>query len=396
MDFVRVRKGRMKRKYSQFVKDRQLAEWVGRLVRIPSVSPAQAGVRAGTPGEAAIAQQVATWCKQFGGKVEMEEVLPGRPAVYALWRNTTARRWVAIDVHLDTVGVESMVEDPFSGAIRGGRVHGRGAVDTKASLGVALAMLEELTRRGVAPDCNLLLAATPDEEHGATGAPALARWMKRRKIIADEMIVAEPTNCAPVYGHKGVARLKFTIKGRAAHSSEPSRGRNAITAAAKLIVALEDHALQLGRVRSPVGAPSLTVTLIDGGSGANVVPDRCSLTVDRRLVPGESAAAACKALARLAMDVVDAPVCIDRQVMVNAFHNPPDSQWLKDLAKWSGDAPCVVPFCTNAWAYADVSKQCVVLGPGAIAQAHGATEWVEVKQLQKLASIYAKWWKLKD
>ena len=191
------------------VDSEQLSQWLARLVRIPSVTPAQAGSRAGVPGEALIAARIARWCNDFGASVQMEDVLPHRPSVYAIWRNADSNRWLALDVHTDTVGVETMQGDPFAGTIKSGRVYGRGSVDTKASLAVALAMLEALKRRGQKLPCNLLLAATVDEEHSATGAPALATWIQRKKLRIDELIVAEPTMCAPVHGHKGVLRMAF-------------------------------------------------------------------------------------------------------------------------------------------------------------------------------------------
>src|SRR5579871_4685725 len=111
----------------------RIAAWLRRLVRIPSVTPVQAGPRAGIVGEAEIAAQVAGWFTAFGGVVVMEEVFPNRPNVYAIWRGTS-EAWAAVDVHMDTVGVEQMLGDPFCGEIAEGRVHGRGAADTKATL----------------------------------------------------------------------------------------------------------------------------------------------------------------------------------------------------------------------------------------------------------------------
>ena len=128
------------------------------------------------------------WFADLGGEVSVEEVAPGRPNVYAIWPGRT-RRWAAVDVHTDTVGVEQMAGDPFSGAIRDGRVWGRGAVDTKASLGVILAVLEQMQRSGQQPEPNLLIGATMDEEVYATGAPAYAAWIgsqrdRRRRNVS--------------------------------------------------------------------------------------------------------------------------------------------------------------------------------------------------------------------
>src|SRR3954470_17854406 len=218
--------------------DEQLAAWLKRLVQIPSVAPEQAGPRAGAPGEARLAAAVAGWFRDFGGEVYVEDVLPGRPNVYGIWRGTSAR-WAALDVHMDTVGVEQMLGAPFGGELRDGRVYGRGAADTKASLAVALALLAALRRAGETPATNLVIAATADEETSARGAPAFAAWVRRRSIALDQLMVAEPTLCRPVHGHKGVVRLAFDIAGLPAHSSQPQLGKNAITAAAHLALAFD-------------------------------------------------------------------------------------------------------------------------------------------------------------
>src|SRR6188474_2289775 len=111
------------------VETQQVVEWLSRLVQIPAVGPANAGPRAGVPGELRLANQLTEWFQQYGATVEHEEVFPGRPNVYAIWRGTS-NRWLAVDVHMDTVGVETMEGDPFDGRVADGRVYGRGAVDT--------------------------------------------------------------------------------------------------------------------------------------------------------------------------------------------------------------------------------------------------------------------------
>ena len=196
----------------------KLTEWLSRVVQIPSVNPAQAGPRAGGPGEAQIAAQVAGWFAQFGGEVHTENAHPGRPNVYGIWRGRSDR-WAAVDIHTDTVSVEQMVGDPFDGRVEHGRVYGRGAVDTKASLGVVLALLEAIHQNDLLqPEPNLLIAATADEENGAQSAPVFANWVRQQKIPLTELMVAEPTMCHPVYGHKGGVGLEFEVKGLASHS----------------------------------------------------------------------------------------------------------------------------------------------------------------------------------
>lgn len=370
------------------------ADWLSRLVRIPSVNPAQAGPRAGVPGEAAISAQVAEWFRELGGEVEVREVLPGRPSVYGIWRGTTDR-WAAVDVHTDTVSVEQMTDPPFDGRIEDGRVYGRGSVDTKASLGVVLALLEALQERGERPAPNLLIGATVDEEVTAHGAPAFAAWVREKGLPLDHLAVAEPTICGPVIAHKGLVRVIFTVRGVPAHSSQPHVGKNAITAAAKLISALDEEHFRLQRegINGPLGPGTLTVTLVEGGSGANVVPESCKVTIDRRLVPGEDPFETRDQILEIARGACPLPFEWESPLWIHPFSQSAEGPWVRQLAEWSGIEPAVVPYGTNAWAYGEgLAKEVVVIGPGSIDQAHGIVEWVAISELEKLAGIYSKWW----
>lgn len=366
-------------------------QWLSRLVQIPSVSPAQAGPRAGTPGEKRIAEELATWFRDFGAEVHVEEVLPNRPNVYAILPGRSDR-WLAVEVHTDTVGVEQMSGDPFDGAVRNGRVYGRGAVDDKATLALMLALLEEIQQANTRPNANLLILTTADEEVGATGAPAGATWLKRQGIIVDEMIVAEPTVCAPIHGHKGVVRLTFTVEGKAAHSSQPELGANAIVAAAAIVDAMQrEHERLQTLTPTALGHPMLTVTQINGGIGINIVPDRCEISIDRRVIDGEDAQEIAAALQHLAKRASPLPVTTTPLLLIDAFFQPVDSPLINHMMQWTGETAVVAPYGTNAWAYRDVVKACVVFGPGSIDQAHGAEEWVEIDELGKAIEIYRRW-----
>lgn len=372
----------------------QMAAWLSRLVQIPSVSPDQAGPRAGQPGEARLATAVAGWFAALGGEVHTEDVLPNRPNVYGLWRGAS-ERWLAVDVHLDTVSVEGMTGDPFDGRIAQGRVYGRGSVDTKASLAIVLALLEAMQASDTRLAANLLIAATVDEEVGATGAPAAADWMRRQGLTVDELVVAEATSLAPIYGHKGVVRIEFQIEGIAAHSSQPHMGQNAVLAGARLALALQaEHERLQAQPPAGLGLPALTVTILQGGAGINVVPAACRLALDRRVVDGERATAVVAQLRGLAQAACPLPLTMTVQKEIDAFFQPSDASFVRQLCAWAGQAPQTAPYGTNAWAYAEVARQRVVFGPGSIDQAHAAEEWVEIAAMEQVAAIYARWWGL--
>jgi acetylornithine deacetylase/succinyl-diaminopimelate desuccinylase-like protein len=289
-----------------------------------------------------MSEAVAGWFAQFGGEVHWHEILPGRSNVYAIWPGRT-ERWLAVDVHTDTVGVEQMTDPPFDGRIADGRVYGRGAVDTKASLAVVLALLEAMHAAGAQPETNLLIAATVDEETGATGAPGFASWLRARNLVLDELVVAEPTGCTPVHGHKGLVRMEFTAHGLTAHSAQPHLGKNAILAAARVALAMEAEHNRLQTIpASALGIPQLTVVLVQGGIGRNVVPDTCTLAIDRRLTDGEDPLAVTAQLIDLA--VAASPLALTTEIwrQIPAFFQPADSGLVTCMAAWSGQKPIAI------------------------------------------------------
>jgi acetylornithine deacetylase/succinyl-diaminopimelate desuccinylase-like protein len=286
-----------------------------------------------------------------------------------------------------------MTDAPFSGDIREGRVWGRGAVDTKATLGVILALLEHMQATGQRSRPGLIIGATVDEEHGTAGAPAFAAWLAHQPHIVAQLVVAEPTRCVPVHGHRGVVRFGLEFIGQAAHSAQPDLGSNAIVGAAHTVLAYAEEHKRLQKLpATALGHPALTSTIIQGGTGINVVPDRCTLLVDRRVIDGEDTTEIVDHLYALAQRQAGIPVELTRQLEINAFLQPPDSSWLRQLAAWSGNSPVVAPYGTNAWAYSNLPCETVVIGPGSIDQAHGDREWVEISELGKLAQIYSQWW----
>ena len=363
------------------------------LVGINSVNPLQAGERSGPGGEAAMASWLAERTDALGAKVTVDQVLDGRPNVYAYFAGTDDRT-VAVDVHLDTVGVEHMTGDPFDSRVQDGRVFGRGSVDTKATLAVLLPLLEELIEEGRGPRPNLYLIGTIGEEAGGLPGAYRARdWAESCGIRFDQMIVAEPTSCAPVHGHSGGVGLEITVRGEAAHSSKPHLGKNAIVAAARIVAAYqqEQEILAAGSASTTVGTGTLSVTEIVGGLARNIIPDECRLYAGRRIAPGEDPEAEFARLQAVA-EAAAAPLDIDVS-MANgrcsaAFFEDPTSALVTQVGRLAGEGPATATYGSNALVYRPIADQIVVFGPGSIDQAHKAVERIEISELDRAASIY--------
>lgn len=381
----------------------QLAESVATLVRIPSVNPLQAGPRAeaaGPIGERALAVHLAEQFDHIGAtEVVLHDLLDGRPNVYAFFPGRTDRL-VVLDVHTDTVTVEHMTDPPFDGRVEDGFVWGRGALDTKASLGVITALLATWQRHGVRPDPTLLVVGSIGEESGGLiGATHFRPWATSRELRIDQMIVAEPTRLAPIHGHKGGLALRITAEGVAAHSALPDLGANAIEAIAPVVSAMISEHERLQATNTELGAATLSVTMIEGGTGPNVIPAECSIVVSRRTVPGEDVEDVHRRLVQLATAACPLPVRIesmqppgpDGRVGSDAFYQPAETDLVRDLADWAGTVPTVAPFGTNALRYAGLARELAVFGPGSIDDAHQATERVSIADLAATAAVYTRW-----
>lgn len=383
----------------------ELAESVAELVRIPSVNPLQGGPRAeaaGPLGERMIALHLADRFEQLGAsEVVLDDVVDARPNVYAFVPGRT-ERLVVLDVHTDTVTVEHMTDPPFDGRIQDGHVWGRGALDTKASLGVIAALLASWRRAGARPEPTLLVVGSIAEESGGLlGATRFRPWAEARGLRIDEMIVAEPTRLAPIHGHKGGASITVTAHGVAAHSALPHLGANAVEAIAPVIAAYaaENDRLQALPPETELGTSTISVTMIEGGTGPNVIPASCTVTVGQRVVPGQRAHAAYERLVEIARTSCPLPVTCESLLPAQpdgtfgseAFYQPADTPLVQSLAEWAGTAPAVAPFGTNALRYSGFAHELAVFGPGRIDDAHQATERVSIADLVTTAEVYTRW-----
>ena len=370
-----------------------IAELLAEMVQVPSVNPLHHGERSGTMAEADMAHWVAERADALGADVELHEIEPGRPNVYARFAGRT-ERMLTVDVHLDTVGVEHCEGDPFDGRIGEGRVWGRGSVDTKATMAVALAVLSEMGAAGQQPMCTVELVGTISEEGGGlAGATAYRDRLLERGERREQIVVAEPTMCAPVYGHKGGLGLEVLVEGRAAHSSKPHLGINALSAGARIVAAIDAEQERLaGQAEvGALGAGTVSVNEMSGGRARNIIPDHCELYVGRRTADREDYEdefARLTELIRAAALPARVKVQMANGFGSNAFYQAPETDLVTALAELSGHAPAVADFGTNALRYSEVADQIVVFGPGSIDQAHQAVEWIEIAELERAAHVY--------
>ncbi len=349
------------------------------LVQIPSENPSGSTV---SHGEEAIARFVGEFLESLGAQVEYEEIAPGRPNVYGLWPAPPGtNRRILFAPHLDTVTVEGMTVDPFLAKRVDGRLYGRGTSDTKGSMAAMLWALKsvDLSKISVAVG----FAGLADEEFEQFGAKVCAE-----RKMADFAIVGEPTNLDVVYTHKGTAWIEIETQGKSAHASIPQTGVNAIDRMVDALKILHEHFPQICPVQGdPVlGEATISTGRIRGGAKINVVPDRCYAEVDIRTLPGQESMAA--AIADF-FQKQQVPAKV-KPIKVSApLYTAPDHPFIEKFVALGSRLTGAGWFC-DAACFALQGTPAIAIGPGSIAQAHTADEFIEIAELERGAQFFAK------
>lgn len=362
------------------------------LIALPSVNPAFLHGKPAFTGELRVAEFLAGRGGQAGLDVELREVLPDRPnLIVRLSPTGKTRQRILLAPHLDTVGGLEIPGSLFVPRVSDGRVYGRGACDTKGSLAVFFSTLCAMARSGPRPAATeIVLIGFADEEKNQAGSRALAQG----GFKADLAIVGEPTMLQIATAHKGVLWLEIETQGVAVHGSRPELGQSAILEMARVVERIETtYARRLRTISHPLlGHPTVNVGMIRGGLQPNIVPDRCRIAIDRRTLPRESNAAVLRDLnALLRKDKLNARLLPPPELPSWPMETDPRRPLVQSLLRCAGQKkPAGVHFFSDAGVLAHHGIPSVLFGPGDIAQAHTADEWVAVSQLDGAAVLLDK------
>jgi acetylornithine deacetylase len=363
-------------------------ETLAGLVRINSINPAYEG---GRP-ESGVAALIGQFFSERGIETWQQEVLAGRPNLIARLPGREASRRIVFEAHTDTASVAGMSIPPFEPELRGGLLYGRGACDTKAGLAAMMHALASLARERRVPPCEVWVVAAADEEYSYRGVLKLCEG-----LTAAAGVVSEPTSLRLVTAHKGCVRFQVHTRGRAAHSSKPQLGVNAIAAMARAVLAIEKDAESLAGLSHPLlDHPTCNIGLIRGGTQVNIVPDSCSIDIDYRLLPCQRIPDVLEHYDRLLASVPDVQVRRGSVMLESvALETPADSpaavvaaQVLRDMGLEA--APAGVPYGSDASKLSRAGVPSIVLGPGSIDRAHAAVEYVECEQVEQAFEFYRR------
>jgi len=378
-------------------------------------------------GEQRVADFLATVAARAGLEVEFQKVLP---AEFKRWGETPSspnfqsglerlsphrsdlvrsnviarllprnkvHQTILLAPHLDTVGAD---DSQFVPRRKNGRLYGRGACDTKGSVAAMLTALCELANAKSRPlETEIVFAGLVDEENAQAGSRALVGQASRLSLTFREngdrrdacptalAIVGEPTRLQVVTAHKGSLWLQLETRGKAAHGATPQLGQNAVHEMARIVDALEtDYAAQLRRRRHPLlGTATVNVGVISGGAQPNIVPDRCVITIDRRTLPGETEMSVRREIAALLRAKrLSAKISSTKLAPCLPLETSPKLPLVWHFLQSVGQArPAGADFFCDAAVLSRGGIPSVVFGPGDIAQAHTADEWISLDSLER-------------
>lgn len=369
------------------------------LVSIPSVNPMGRNIEGPHLFEGRVTDYLQSFFERLGVSWRRQVVHRGRENIVARCEGVDSDILLMLEAHQDTVPVDGMTIEPWTPTEKDGRLYGRGACDIKGGMAAMLAAFSRLVQQTSNRRPTVIMACTVNEEHGYTGATALCKlWESGEESIIprrpDLAVIAEPTNLDVVVAHKGAVRWRCHTLGRAAHSSNPADGTNAVYEMGRVVLALEDYHARILKtlaVHPRCGRPTLSVGTIQGGLSVNTVPDRCTIEIDRRMVPGEDGDRAFAHVKEFLAEQagIHGPVEHDNPFLVGS-PLPDDNNGnvamhlrnaVRTVAPEKGNV-CGVPFGTDAAVYSKAGIPSVVFGPGSIQQAHTADEWVSLAEVE--------------
>ena len=349
-------------------------------------------IRFDTSGPPAKEQPCAEWIRDYledlGAETHLQVVEKDRANVVGKLGSGRGPGLV-LSGHIDVVlsGDPALwkVSGPFDPVVRDGKLYGRGACDMKGPNACILRAVKELSKNPLKRQLTVAFTAGED-----TGGWYVTRILEEGLITTKDAlygVIPEPSmmNIIPV--HKGSGGAEVVIHGRAAHSSRPEVGVNAVQKAADFLMALRELQFRLDKERHPLlGPTTVECTLMTGGFKANIIPDQAKLTLNMRLIPAHRDPAVSR---KWIQDIIDRLGKRDPRFKAEILSHragepldvPLDSVIVKTLKDLLGTEPVGAPYYTEAVDYTRAGIPTVICGPGSIDQAHTADEYITLEQL---------------
>jgi len=337
----------------------EIADIAKRLIAIESTSGKEREVQ----------EWIATYLSSKGFNVELVEVLPGRPNLYA--RRGESK--ILFATHCDTVPAWEH-PNAFNPIVKGNMIFGRGALDAKGQIASLLKAVEECSY-----PCDIAIFI--DEEKDGTGSK---EFLPNKKY--EGAIVLEPTELKVAVGELGGISLEIKVKGTFAHGATPWAGKNAIKEALKIVKKLEDIVREQ-KGNSELLQPWINLGKIEGGRDSYVVPDQCSLLIELAILPGNRAIDTFERIKPVLQGTeynlkdLDDPIEIERESHLLSIVE----RTFKSLKLEFKET--FFPSWSDAHNLHAKGIPCIILGSGKLQLAHTPYEFADLKELETLKEI---------
>lgn len=363
-----------------------LVEVLSSLVEIKTVNP-------GHPEQAA-AQRIARWFEGTPAQVHFVDFAPGRTSVAVVLEGRKKEPRLVVNGHTDTVPVDDVHlwnTDPFRAVTKDGHVYGRGTCDQKGGLAAEVALGHYVARHIDRLDGTLILHFAAGEERAEPGTLSLLN----AGFTGDYGIVTEPTQLRVATAERGLVFYRVRLKGRSAHASRAHLGINPIVRMGPALKVVADYDAKARTAVHPLlPGGSCTPTTVHAGVAENSVPDYCDVTLDRRLLPGETIEEDMERLRRQLAEIKLSDADFDFEISraggsFEAAEIDRDSAWARTIQKAAGEvtgktlALWGTPFSSDVRNLInDAGIEAVTFGPGNVAECHCANERVALQELR--------------
>ncbi len=360
----------------------EVADLLAQLIRIDSSNP---DLVSGAAGEGAIGDFIEQWFRSNNFEVHRLEKHSGRPSIVGISRGNGSGKSLMLNGHIDTVSLGSYDGNGLDPVIKDGKMFGRGSFDMKGGIAAMMVAAKQAKLMGHRGD--LLVACVADEEAASFGTEEVLEHFK-----SDAGLVIEPSYLQVTMSHKGFAWFDVIIHGRAAHGSRPELGIDAIAKAGHFLVALEEYAATLAGKLDPILGPgTVHASLISGGEEASSYPAQCTITLERRTIPGETSESVQRELREildsLTQSVSEFSYSLIPGLTRSSFKADPESEIAKIAVRHLGSAlghePLIraEPFWTDCALLDQAGIPCLLFGVDGDG-AHAASEWVTLESLE--------------
>ncbi len=352
-----------------------------------------------SPGdEKPLAEYMEKQMKSFDMETEIHDLTKTRANVIGKIKGSGQRKALLFNGHLDTVppGDVEWKYGPFSGEIAEGKIYGRGSADMKGGLAAMMIAAKIVKNAGLELEGDLIIAGTAGEETDSIGAIDYLEKGGLEGVGA--IVIGEPSSCGINIAEKGAFWIEITTYGKTAHGAFPEQGVNAVKQMHTFLSELFNYQYDYEE-NDLLGHPSMNVSTINGGVKTNVVPDKCSITVDMRTVPGMDHDEIIKDIEKIIGklkekdDTFDADIAIqNNRPAVETDKNHPFVQLSQEVIKENFNKavePQGVNFYTDAAVFLPPTNlPAIFYGPGDANMAHQPNEHITIESLMEATKFY--------